>query len=128
MLVSDLPPAPKIGARLGQMVLTASFSPVLNDGLIVAGDQLTSQSLSCLTIRTVVAVVQAPTCGSANRSLTCALAESADFAIVIGPAPNDAWEIPSALNAWEFTEVKSAGGLSTSERIAAQSPRPQSSR
>ena len=88
--MSGLPPAPRIGARDGQIVRTASFSPALSDGLIVAGDQLTSQSLSCLTIRTVVAVVQAPTCGSTKRSLTCALAESDDFAIVIGPAPNDA--------------------------------------
>ncbi|MGZ4305585.1 MAG: hypothetical protein ACXVEW_07380 [Solirubrobacteraceae bacterium] len=61
-------------------------------------------------------------------SLTCALAEAADRAIAMGPPPNDAWEIPSALNAWELMEVKFAGGSRTSERIAAQSPRPQSSR
>ena len=128
MFVSGLPPAPKIGARAGHIVLTASFSPALNDGLIVAGVQLTSQSLPCLTIRTVVVVAQDPTCGSVKCSLTCALAESADFAMTTSPPPNDSREIPRALNAWELTEVKSAGGSSTSERIAAQSPRPQSSR
>src|SRR5690242_14233237 len=128
MFVSGLPPAPRIGARVGHIVLTASFSPARKDGLIVAGDQLTSQSLPCLTIRTVVVVAHDPTCGSVKCSLTCALAESDDFAMTTGPAPNDPRETPSALNAWELTAVKSAGGLSTSERIGAQSPRPHSSR
>src|SRR6185437_16120774 len=90
LFVSGLPPAPRIGARDGQIVRTASFPRAPTAGLIVAAAHLPSQSLSCLTIRTVVAVVQAPTCGSMKRSLTCALAESDDFAIVIGPAPNDA--------------------------------------
>jgi hypothetical protein len=90
MFVSGLPPAPRIGARDGHIVLTASFSPFLKDGLIVAGDQLTRQDPSRLTMRTVVTGAQAPTCGNVKCSLTRALAKSPDRAIVSRPAANDA--------------------------------------
>jgi hypothetical protein len=99
VLVSGAPSDPRIGARGGHTSRTASFSPVPSDGLTVAGDQRTYHLPSRLTMRTAVTGLQTPTCGSVNRSLTRAPADSPDRATTMRRATKDAREIPSARNA-----------------------------
>ena len=87
---------------------------------MVAGLQEISHPFWRSTNRTVVDVVQVPTCGSPKRSLTGAKAVCLRWVTL--PAVNCASLTPSALKAWALTARKSAGGVATRLRKAAQSP------
>ena len=118
-VVSGAPPAPVIAARAGHVVLSASRSPARSDGAIVAGVQATSQCPERWTRCRVGRRVTVPRPLSVSRSVTGSWA--VEPVVFIVPAVKLAWATCRSVNAAELTDTKSAGGLSASWRIPAQS-------
>ncbi len=118
-VVSGAPPAPVIGARAGQVVVTASWSPARSGGAIVAGDHATSQCPERCTRCSVGLIVMGPRPARSSRSVTGSAAVAPLVFIV--PALKLALLTCRLVNAAVFTATKSAGGLSVSGRIAVQS-------
>ncbi len=69
-VVSDAPPAPRIAARAGQVVWSASRPPGLSCGAMAAGVQLTCQFPDRWTSRSTVLIVTVPMPAMARRWVT----------------------------------------------------------
>src|SRR5215471_9450731 len=118
-VVSGAPPAPRMGARAGQLVRSLSLSPARSCGAIVEGDQRSSQCPPRFTRSMVVLMLIWPIVPSVRCSVTACCAVSPSCRI--GPVLNEAAVTPRLAKAAWLTAVKSAGGLAVSRRIAAQS-------
>ena len=118
-VVSGTPPAPVIAARAGQVVVTENSSPARSGGAIVAGDQLTSQCPELCTRCSVGWMVMVPRPASESRSVTGSWAVAP--LVVSVPALKVAMVTCRSVNAAALAGTKSAGGLATSRRMAAQS-------
>src|SRR5215470_1093972 len=118
-VVSGAPPAPRMGARAGQLVRSLSLSPARSCGVIVEGVQRSSQRPPRLTRSMVVWILIWPSVPSVRCSVTACCAVSP--ACRIGPGVNAAAVTPRLAKAAWLTAVKSAGGLAVSRRIAVQS-------
>ena len=118
-VVSSAPPAPRIGARVGQSRTSSIWSPACSAGLIVAGAHATSQwplwSVSLMVVR----VVQSPAAGRANRATTSADAREPDC--LTRPADSCGALTPRFDSASALSASKSAGGSSACRLMATKS-------